>query len=88
MQVYLNQLKERIMSDNTLLQLEQLINQLIEQKNKLQQEVSDLKEKNSQLIDENETLQLEAIESDEKQKHAASTLENLLLKLQNAQQVN
>ncbi|MBE0364958.1 hypothetical protein PULV_a3255 [Pseudoalteromonas ulvae UL12] len=76
------------MSDNTLHQLEQLINQLIEQNNTLKQQVVELKQQNTQLVDENETMQLEAIENDEKQKHAAHTLENLLTKLQNAQQAN
>ena len=51
-------------------------------------QIADLKQQNSRLLDENETLQLEAIENDDKQKHAASTLENLLLKLQKAQQVS
>ncbi|PAJ76073.1 DUF904 domain-containing protein [Pseudoalteromonas sp. NBT06-2] len=76
------------MLNETLPQLEQLINQLIEQNNQLKQTVSELKDQNIKLTDENETLQLEALEVDEKQKNAAKTLESLLTKLQSVQQAN
>ena len=76
------------MNNDTFPQLEQLINQLIEQNNQLKQTVSELKDQNHKLTDENETLQLEALEVDEKQKHAATTLEGLLTKLQSVQQAN
>ncbi|ALU45110.1 MULTISPECIES: cell division protein ZapB [Pseudoalteromonas] len=67
-------------------QLEQLIDQLIAQNNTLTEQVNSLKEQNSKLIDENETLQLEVLESEEKQKETSSTLSGLLEKLQSASQ--
>ncbi|KPH65200.1 hypothetical protein AMS58_07905 [Pseudoalteromonas porphyrae] len=76
------------MNNETLSQLEQLIDQLISQNSQLQTEVNELKDKNSQLIDENEILQLEALESEEKQKDTSTTLTGLLEKLQSAQQAN
>jgi predicted PurR-regulated permease PerM len=76
------------MNTNTLQQLEQLIDQLIEHNNQLQTDASSLKEQNSKLADENELLQLEALENEEKQKDASTTLSNLLAKLQSAQQGN
>ena len=76
------------MNNNTLQQLEQLIDQLIQRNNQLQADVSNLKEQNSKLADENELLQLEAIENEEKQKDASTTLSGLLDKLQSAQQAS
>ncbi|RJE77994.1 DUF904 domain-containing protein [Pseudoalteromonas citrea] len=76
------------MNNETLPQLEQLIDQLIAQNERLNNEVSGLKEQNSKLIDENETLQLEVLESEEKQKETSSTLTNLLDKLQSATQAS
>ena len=76
------------MNNDTLQQLEQLIDQLIEHNNQLQTDASSLKEQNSKLADENELLQLEALENEEKQKDASTTLSNLLAKLQSAQQGN
>ncbi|MBE0366258.1 cell division protein ZapB [Pseudoalteromonas sp. MMG013] len=76
------------MNNDTLPQLEQLIDQLIAQNERLNNEVSGLKEQNSKLIDENETLQLEVLESEEKQKETSSTLTNLLDKLQSATQAS
>jgi len=54
------------MNNNTLQQLEQLIDQLIQRNNQLQADVSNLKEQNSKLADDNELLQLEALENEEK----------------------
>lgn len=76
------------MNNETLPQLEQLIDQLIAQNERLNNEVSGLQEQNSKLIDENETLQLEVLESEEKQKETSSTLTNLLDKLQSATQAS
>ena len=76
------------MNNTTLQQLEQLIDSLIERNNQLQADVSSLKELNSKLTDENELLQLEAMENEEQQKDASTTLSGLLDKLQSAQQAN
>ncbi|SFC45174.1 cell division protein ZapB [Pseudoalteromonas denitrificans] len=76
------------MINDTLPQLEKLINQLIEQNTQLKQDFSELKDLNAKLTDENETLLLEALEVDEKQKHATNTLEGLLQKLQSVQQAS
>ena len=76
------------MDNNTLQQLEQLIDSLIERNNQLQTYVASLKEQNSKLADDNELLQLEALENEEKQKDASTTLTGLLDKLQSAQQAS
>ncbi len=76
------------MNNNTLQQLEQLIDQLITRNNQLQTDISELKEQNIKLLDENELLQLEALENEEKQKDASTTLSSLLDKLQSAQQAS
>ena len=76
------------MNNNTLQQLEQLIDQLITRNNQLQTDISELTEQNSKLHDENELLQLEALENEEKQKDASTTLSSLLDKLQSAQQAS
>ncbi len=76
------------MNNNTLQQLEQLIDQLITHNNQLKADISELKEQNSKLLDENELLQLEALENEEKQKDASTTLSSLLDKLQSAQQAS
>ncbi|MGO2130578.1 MAG: cell division protein ZapB [Pseudoalteromonas prydzensis] len=76
------------MNNDTLSQLEQLIDQLIGQNSQLQAQVNELKDKNSKLIDENEILQLEVLESEEKQKDTSTTLTGLLEKLQSVQQAN
>lgn len=76
------------MNNDTLPQLEQLIDQLIAQNERLNVEINSLKEQNGKLIDENETLQLEVLESEEKQKETSSTLTNLLDKLQSATQAS
>ena len=76
------------MNNNTLQQLEQLIDQLITRNNQLQTNITELKEQNSKLLDENELLQLEALENEEKQKDASTTLSSLLDKLQSAQQAS
>ncbi len=76
------------MNNNTLQQLEQLIDQLITRNNQLQTDITELKEQNSKLLDENELLQLEALENEEKQKDANTTLSSLLDKLQSAQQAS
>ena len=76
------------MDNNTLQQLEQLIDSLIERNNQLQTDVASLKEQNSKLADDNELLQLEALENEEKQKDASTTLTGLPDKLQSAQQAS
>ena len=76
------------MNNNTLQQLEQLIDQLIQRNNQLQADVSNLKDQNSKLADDNELLQLEALENEEKQKDASTSLSGLLDKLQSAQQAS
>jgi FtsZ-binding cell division protein ZapB len=76
------------MLENTLPQLEQLIEQLIEKNTSLKIEVSELKEQKLALADENEMLQLEALESEEKQRHAKGAVDNLLNKLQSAQEAS
>ncbi len=76
------------MNNNTLQQLEQLIDQLITRNNQLQTDITELKEQNSKLLDENELLQLEALEKKKKQKDASTTLSSLLDKLQSAQQAS
>ncbi|WP_057831380.1 hypothetical protein [Colwellia sp. TT2012] len=72
------------MLENTLPQLEQLIEDIIEKNNQLKNQVAELEQQKTVLIDENETLQLEAIEGEEKQKQTNDVLTNLLGKLQSA----
>jgi len=74
------------MLENTLPQLEQLIEQLIEKNTSLKAEVKELNAQKVILTEENEMLQLEVLE--EKQKNANGSLENLLSKLQSAQEVS
>lgn len=76
------------MNNETLSQLEQLIDKLILRNSELESEVKSLQEQNSKLLDENETLQLEALENEEKQKDTSSTLTGLLEKLQSVQQAS
>ena len=76
------------MNNETLSQLEQLIDKLILRNSELESEVKSLKEQTAKLLDENETLQLEVLESEEKQKDASSTLTGLLEKLQSANQAS
>ena len=52
------------MNNEILPKLEQLIDELINQNNRLNNELSELKAQNEKLVDENETLQLEVLESD------------------------
>ena len=59
------------MNQETLSQLEQLVDKLIQRNSELQQEVTTLRENNTKLMDENETLQLEVLESEEKQKETS-----------------
>jgi len=76
------------MLENTLPQLEQLIEDIIGKNNQLKKQVTELEQKNTVLIDENETLQLDALEGEEKQKQTSEVLANLLSKLQSVQEVN
>ncbi|ALO41049.1 cell division protein ZapB [Pseudoalteromonas sp. SS15] len=76
------------MNNETLPKLEQLIDELINQNNRLNNELSELKAQNEKLVDENETLQLEVLESEEKQKETSQTLSGLLSKLQSATQAS
>ncbi|MBU2893650.1 cell division protein ZapB [Colwellia sp. D2M02] len=74
------------MLENTLPQLEQLIEAMIEKNASLKAEISNLQQQNASLADENEMLQLELLEGEEKQKQARSAVENLLGKLQSVQE--
>jgi cell division protein ZapB len=66
------------MLENTLPQLEQLIEDIIEKNQRLKKQIAELEQKNSALVDENETLQLDALEGEEKQKQTSDVLANLL----------
>ena len=72
------------MLENTLPQLEQLIEQTIEKNNQLKQLVGELQEQKNKLTEENEILQLEALENAEKQKQTETGLNRLLSRLQEA----
>ena len=76
------------MLENTLPQLEQLIEDIIAKNNQLKSQVAELEQQKSLLLDENETLQLEALDGEEKQKQANSVLTSLLGKLQSVEEVN
>jgi hypothetical protein len=76
------------MLDNTLPQLEQLIEKIIDKNNKLQTLVAELEQQKASLLDENETFQLEALENEEKQKQANTALTSLLDKLQSVEEVS
>jgi len=76
------------MLENTLPQLEQLIEKIIDKNNKLKDQISALELQKAGLVDENETFQLEALESEEKQKKANTALSNLLEKLQSVEEVS
>ena len=76
------------MLENTLPQLEQLIEKIIDKNNQLTNTISELELRNTALIDENEIFQLEALEGEEKQKQASNVLTGLLEKLQSAEEVS
>jgi FtsZ-binding cell division protein ZapB len=76
------------MLENTLPQLEQLIEDIIAKNNQLKSQVIELEQQKTALLDENETLQLEALDGEEKQKQTNSVLTNLLGKLQSVEEVN
>ncbi|NQZ88197.1 MAG: DUF904 domain-containing protein [Saccharospirillaceae bacterium] len=76
------------MLENTLPQLEQLIEKIIDKNTKLKAQVSELELQKAGLVDENETFQLEALESEEKQKLANMALTRLLEKLQSVEEVS
>ena len=76
------------MLENTLPQLEQLIEKIIEKNNQLKNQVAELEQKKSVLVDENETLQLEALEAEEKQKQTNNVLNSLLGKLQSVEELS
>ena len=76
------------MLENTLPQLEQLIEQIIEKNNLLKNQVTELELQKSVLVDENEMLQLEALEGEEKQKQTNSVLTSLLGKLQSVEELS
>ena len=76
------------MLENTLPQLEQLIEKIIDKNNKLKAQISELELQKAGLVDENETFQLEALESEEKQKQANMALTTLLEKLQSVEEVS
>ena len=76
------------MLENTLPQLEQLIEDIITKNNQLKNQVAELEKQKSMLLDENETLQLEALDGEEKQKQTNNVLTNLLGKLQSVEEVS
>tara|TARA_B110000467_G_scaffold157490_1_gene172316 strand:+ start:1125 stop:1355 length:231 start_codon:yes stop_codon:yes gene_type:complete len=76
------------MLENTLPQLEQLIEKIIDKNNKLTSLVAELEQQKAVLMDENETFQLEALEGEENQKQTNSALTSLLEKLQSVEEVS
>lgn len=76
------------MSENTLPQLEQLIEKIIEKNNLLKSQVAELEQQKSVLTEENEMLQLEALEGEEKQKQTNNALTSLLDKLQSVEELS
>jgi cell division protein ZapB len=83
------------MNENTLPQLEQLIENIIDKNNQLKSQIADLAQQNSELaqqkallVDENETFQLEVLEGEEKQKQTNNVLTALLAKLQSAEELS
>jgi FtsZ-binding cell division protein ZapB len=76
------------MLENTLPQLEQLIEDIISKNNQLKSTVETLEQQKSALVDENETLQLEVLEGEEKQKQTNDVLASLLGKLQSADELS
>jgi len=76
------------MLENTLPQLEQLIEQIIDKNNQLKSQVAALELQKSVLVDENEMLQLEALEGEEKQKQTSNVLTSLLGKLQSVEELS
>jgi 7,8-dihydro-6-hydroxymethylpterin-pyrophosphokinase len=75
------------MLENTLPQLEQLIEKLIDKNQQLKSAVAELEQQKAALMDENEIYQLEALDNEEKQKQANSVLTGLLDKLQSVEEV-
>lgn len=75
------------MLENTLPQLEKLIEDIIEKNSLLEKQVAELEKQKLALMEENETLQLDALEGEEKQKQTSDVLASLLDKLQNVQEV-
>lgn len=73
------------MLENTLPQLEQLIEKIISKNTQLKSQIAELEQKNIALVDENETLQLEVLEGEEKHKQTSSVLTELLTKLQSVE---
>jgi hypothetical protein len=76
------------MLENTLPQLEQLIELIIVKNNELQRKVTELENQKSVLVDENETLQLEVLEGEGKQTQTSEILAGLLQKLQSVEELS
>ncbi|MEH6595471.1 MAG: DUF904 domain-containing protein [Colwellia polaris] len=76
------------MLENTLPQLEQLIEQIIEKNTLLKSQVATLEQQKSLLADENEMLQLEVLESEEKQKQTSNAVTSILDKLQSVEELS
>jgi len=76
------------MLENTLPQLEQLIEKIIDENTKLKNLVAELEQQKVALIDENETFQLEALDNEEKQKQTSNSLASLLDKLRSVEEVS
>lgn len=76
------------MLENTLPQLEQLIEKVIDKNTQLKNLVAELEQQKVDLQDENEIFQLEALENEEKQKQTNTSLTSLLQKLQSVEEVS
>jgi len=76
------------MIENTLPQLEQLIEQIIAKNNQLKSQIAELEQQKSVLAEENEMLQLEVLEGEEKQIQTSKVLSNLLDKLQSVEELS
>ena len=76
------------MLENTLPQLEQLIERIIDKNSQLQSKIVELEQQKSLLVDENETLQLEVLEGEGKQTQTNDVLANLLGKLQSVEELS
>lgn len=80
-------IKERLMLENTLPELQQLIEDIIADNSQLKTHITSLENQNNSLREENEVLQLEALEGEESQKKTQDVLAGLLGKLQSAKDV-
>lgn len=73
------------MLENTLPQLEELIEQTIENNIQLKKQVAELQQEKIKLVEDYELLQLEVAETEENQKQAEAGLNRLLTRLRETQ---